>query len=303
MDEAPLERRIADGIERLASLRDGERAIPALIACGEAAVAPLRELLFARDPSGIFLPRLQAVEVLSALAAKDVLLEYLAQPPSYSDAVEQAGVDVVASAVAEALARWPDEQLFSLMRRTVDQKLLPGVVDTLGRFARQETIPVLAEALGEDFCRAAAERGFRRLGPQACPDLLRVAASPVPSAWGETEMSRRRRRSALGLWNELCGDAPAPGHVVALIEDPDERVAFLACAACLRRPGPGSAPAAAVRLVSLLGTLDWMLRNDVEDLLVRHYAACRPQIEAGLTSAQEPLASALGRVAARASPP
>ncbi|HUW64990.1 MAG TPA: hypothetical protein VMW83_09890 [Spirochaetia bacterium] len=104
--------RIDDGIARLRALREGDLAVLDLVACGQAAVGPLREFLFARDPSGMFQPRSHAVEVLAALGAKDVLLDFLAHPRDVADPVEQAGEDSVTNAVARALVRWPDDHVF-----------------------------------------------------------------------------------------------------------------------------------------------------------------------------------------------
>ena len=296
-----MQRRIEEGIARLRGLREGDLAVPDLITCGQAAVGPLRAFLFARDPSGIFQPRCQAVEILAALGAREVLVDFLAHPPQFADPVEQAGVDVVTSAVASALVQWPDDDLFPLLLQAVDRKLLPGVVDALGQFARKEAVPVLSAALGEDFCRAAAESGFRRLGTEACPHLLRLAKSRMPSSDAESEMSRRRRRSALRLWGEMCQGGALPETVWSLMEDADDRVTFLACSVCLPHVSPAEVEKVAVRLVTLLDSSDWLLRTDVEDLLVKNYAACRPVVERSLTEASERAAMALRYVIRKAS--
>ncbi len=207
--------------------------------------------------------------------------------------MEQAGIDVVTSAVARSLMQWPDDELFSLLLQAAGRKLLPGVVDALGQFGREEAIPVLSAALGEDFCRTAAESGFRRLGTVACPHLLSLAKSALPTPDRETEMSRRRRRSALHLWGKLCQGGDLPGTVWSLTEDPDDRVAFLACSLCLSHRSPTEVEKVAVRLVTLLDSNDWLLRSDVEDLLVENYAICRPVVERSLTEASERTAMAL----------
>lgn len=296
-----MHRRVAEGISRLRGLRDGDQAVLDLISCGEAAIGPLREFLFERDPSGIFLPRCQAVEVLSALAAKDVLTDYLAHPPEEADPVEQAGIDVVIGAVARALIQWPDDQLFALLLQAAGRKLLPGVVDALGQFGRDEAVPVLTAALGEDFCRSGAEAGFRRLGTNACSHLRRLAKSPVPTRDGETEMSRRRRRSALRLWGDLCPAAEPWDTVRPLLEDADDHVAYLACAIGLQHAGPADLERVAQRLVALLRSSDWLLRVEVEDLLVRHFTACRAVVERTLDEAGGTEAMSLRYVLRKAS--
>ncbi len=302
MQSVPPGRRIEEGIARLRGLREGERAVTDLIACGQAAVGPLRDFLFARDPSGIFLPRCQAVKVLSALCAKDVLKDYLAHPPNEPDPVEQAGVDVVTSAVARALVQWPDEEIFALLLQAAGRKLLRGVVDALAQFGREETIPILSVALGEDFCRPEAESGFRRLGIRACPHLLQIAKSAVPTQDRETEMSRRRRRSALQLWGELCQGADPRDTIWSLTEDADDHVAYQACSLCLQRADPSLVEPVVLRLVALLNSSDWLLRVEVEDLLIRQFTVCRAVIERSLAAASGTAAISLRYVLREALP-
>lgn len=291
--------RIDQGIARLHSLREGHLAVPELIACGPAAVGPLRAILFARDSSGIFQPRCQAVEALSALGAKEVLMEFLAHPPEVADPVEQAGVNAVTSAVARALLRWPEDRLFSLLLQRAGDRLLPGVVEALAQFGREEAVPVLSAALAEDFCRSGAESGFRKLGAGFCPHLLQLAQLRLPSSERETEMSRRRRRSALRLWAELwrCGELPEP--VWSLMQDADDHVAFLACSLCVTRVSPAGAVKVTERLLDLLYNSDVALRAEVEDLLIENYAICRPIIHRSIPAAREPAAAALRYVMAK----
>lgn len=299
-DPRTVHARVEEGIARLRSLREGDLAVPELAACGQAAVEPLRAFLFARDPSGIFLPRCQAVEALAALGAREVLTDFLAHPPEVSDPVEQAGVDAVTSAVARALLRWPDDRLFALLLERAKERLLPGVVEALGHFGREEAVPVLSAALAEDFCRSGAESGLRRLGARICPHLLQLAQLRLPSPGRETEMSRRRRRSALRLWAELRRSGDLPDAVCSLTQDADDHVAFQACALCVAQVSPAGGQRLAGRIVDLLYTGDVALRADVEDLLIEHYAICRPAVEASLPQAREPAAAALRYVMARA---
>ena len=303
LEPSEVQQRIEQGIDRLRGLREGDRAVQDLIACGRAAIGPLRAFLSERDPSGIFLPRCQAVEVLTTLGAREELLDYLAHPPEEPDPVEQAGIDVVTSAVARALMEWPDDELFALLLQTARHKLLPGVVDALAQFGREEALPVLTAALAEDFCRAAAESGFRRLGDKTCAHLWQLARSPVPSVDRETEMSRRPRRSAVRLWGELCPCGEPWDILWPLTQDADDHVAFLACSLCLERVAACDAEQVSRRLVELLQSSDWLLRVEVEDLLAKHFARCGAVVEGALETASGTAAMALRCVIRKASAP
>ncbi|NPV89562.1 MAG: hypothetical protein HPY50_02145 [Firmicutes bacterium] len=291
--------RIQNAITRLRSLYESDLAVPDLEACGKAVVEPLREFLFTREPSGIFYPRCKAAEVLAALGAKDILIDFLANPRSIADPVEEAGEDAVASAVALALLRWPDEQVFSLLLDVARRKLLVGVVEALGEYRRYEAVPIFASALGEDFCRYAAQNALRKLGEGACPYLLQLANRKTTSDT-EYESSRRQRRSALELLAELYQGEHLPETVWLLMEDDDPEIALLACSICLPRVSLAGREKVFVRLIDLLDSTDWMFRSEVEDLLIENYANCRSVIERRLNRAIEPAASSLRRIVSKA---
>lgn len=288
--------RINKAIERLQGLREGSAAIQDLVSCGQSAVGPLREFLFARNPSGIYQPRCDAVQALAALGAKDVLLDFLAYPRNVIDPTEQAGEDAVTNAVARALINWPDDQVFSLLLEISQHKLLDGVVEALAEYGREEAIPIFASALGEDFCRPAAEKAFRKMGVSSCPHLLQLAVHRKVADDIEFDSSRRCRRSALRLFAELHCSDDLPENVRLLIADNDPQVALLACSICLPRVFPAERQKIAARLIILLNTDDWMLRTEVEDLLIHYYADCRSEIERYITLIGDPAAASLRRI-------
>jgi HEAT repeat protein len=269
-----IEDRINNAIDRLKGLREGQIAILDLVACGQAAVEPLSKFLFAYNPSGIFQPRCEAVQALAALGARDVLVEFLSSPRDVIDPVEQAGENAVTNAVARALIKWPDDQVFSLLLE----------------------IPIFAAALGEDFCRPAAEKGFCKIGVSSCPYLLQLAEHRIISADFEYDSSRRRRRSALKLFAEMHHSEDLPETIRSLVTDNDPQVALLACSISLPRLSTAERKKVAVRLIDLLNSNNWMLRSEVEDVLIQYYSECRSIIENSLIQASEPVASSLRRV-------
>jgi len=301
LNQAPetAEELISAGIARLRALHEGDRAVLDLISCGPAAVEPLRAFLFTREPGGLFQARCQAVKVLAALGARDALLDFLVQARQVADPVEEAGEEAVTNAVARALAGWPDEEVFAALLAAAASRLLPGIVDALGEFPREEIMPLFAAALADDFCRPAGQKAFRRLGEGACPYLLKLADCRIPSPDEECESSRRLRRSALDLFGELYRGRDLPGLVCSLIADEDAQVAAKACALCLPRVSPAEGRMVAVRLIALLADCDLVLRADIEDVLVENYAVCRSVIEGSLAKIDGPALASLRRVLGR----
>lgn len=291
-----IEKRINEAIAKLHALREGDMAVRDLVSYGQAAVEPLRDFLFEREPSGLFQARCQAVDALVALGAKDVLSDFLTHMKGVMDPVEQAGEDAVANAVARALTRWPGDHMFSLLMQVANRRLLAGVVEALGEYRREEAVPVFAAALGDDFCRAAAENAFRKMGSAACPCLLPLADCRTPSPDFESDSSRRRRRSALMLFMELYHGDDLLKFIQPFVEDTDPQVALVACSVCLPKVSPAAQEKMVMRLIDLLNSSDWMLQAEVEELLIRHYANCRSIIEKNLPLAEEPVAASLRRV-------
>jgi hypothetical protein len=179
-------------LQRLTSLHDGDLGVVEIVACGTVAVPALRDLLFQRDPSGLFETRCRIVQALAALDARDVLIEYLALPHEAPDPVEQLGDDAVLNAAARAVAKYGDEQVFQLLRHLAGRRLLPGVVGGLGEFMRTEAIPILVDALAEDECRIVAENALKKYGRRAQRALTETAAA----ASGRESPSRARQRQS-----------------------------------------------------------------------------------------------------------
>jgi hypothetical protein len=190
---------IGEAINRLRSLHDGDLGVVATIACGKRAIPALRVMLFERESSGLFEARCRAVQVLAALNARDVLVEFLTAPPNAVDPVERLGDDAVINAAARAVAKYRDESIFQLLLGLARRRLLPGVVAAVGSFRRPEAIPYLIDALAEDECRPRAEAALERLGPAARPALMRVVFIGTDSPDNQSPSQLRQSRSALRL--------------------------------------------------------------------------------------------------------
>ena len=61
----------------------------------------------------------------------------------------------MASAAARFLAAWRDEDIYQLLLKLSEQRLLNGLIDALAEFKGLEAIPYFERALEDDFYRAA----------------------------------------------------------------------------------------------------------------------------------------------------
>jgi len=204
MSGKPIEREwsaeeIQSFVRDLESLQGGQSAAAALVGCGKKAIGPLRNFLLDGKPSGIFQPRQLAVETLAELGAKDVLIEYVLQSRKIDDPVIRFGEDAVLSTAARELGRWRTDDVYDALMKISKERLLPGIVESLGIFARKDSVPYFLWALGDGICRQAAQEVLRKVGEPGRPFLLEAARSPNPSSEEEIPSSLQRRRSVLRI--------------------------------------------------------------------------------------------------------
>lgn len=285
-DQASVER----AIERLKSLHDGDRGLVETVACGRRAIAPLRALLFEREPSGLFQTRCLAVKALAALRAYDVLADFLSTPRRITDPVECVGEDAVINAAARALADLDEEQAFQLLISLAEAYLLPGVVAALGALKRAEALPYLIAALAEDESRPAAEVALRNLGSFACQALVVAAARCASPLQPESDSRLRQRRSAIALLSEI-GIQPYvwPALRPAML-DQDAKIAVLACKLCLAMAPVNEKREAVRNLIGLLESADAALSLEIEACLALDFETASEGIVAVLQESLEPIA-------------
>jgi hypothetical protein len=260
---------ISELIAQLRTLQDMERAAVRLVAHGDAAIPPLRDLLFERDPSGIFSPRRHAVTALASLRAYEVLIDFLRRPKADVDPVERLGDEAVINAAARALKGAPNERTFRVLLALATRRLLPGVLEALAPYHRVEALPYFIAALAEDDARVAAEFALRELGPEARAALLEAATRPFPSSGYESGSSQRARRSALGLLLAIGIDPTDWHRLRPLIRDSDVWIATLACEIGLA--AKGDYREIAHRLIALILNADPVLRLELEGCLTRSF--------------------------------
>ena len=143
-----------------------------VVSFGVEAVPELRNLLFQREPSGLYLVRRRAVEALAALKSFDTLGEFLRLDREIDDPVERLGEEVVVSTAARLIAQLREEWVFQLLLGLAKRRGLSGVLAGLGAFKRPESIPCLVRALTEEDLRPTAEGVLRSFGRAARPQLV-----------------------------------------------------------------------------------------------------------------------------------
>lgn len=266
-------------LAKLRSLHDGDIGVVETVACGNAAIPALKEMLSAREPSGIYEPRRHAVEALAGLQAWDVLRDYLADPKDISDPVERAGEDAVINAAVRALARRPDTRDLPLFFALIRTRPLAGVIEALGKFRQPGALPFFIQALEDDCLRPSAEDAILHLGGRATRLLIHTALDRDPLLDRETPSSIARRRSALRLLEKLpMRGEMLPPAFFRLVEDDDPWIALRATRLCLVYMTEPQAAKAAAGLIPHLKAPDELLAREIENILVDYYALVAAEI-------------------------
>lgn len=260
---------INDLIRELDSLDTGKKAAEKLVRYGPAAIEPLRRFLLEGVPRKLFQPRLWAVEALFRLGAKDALIEYLFQEKEIADPQDRFGEEAVESAAARFLSAWREEGVYLSLRKISERKMLVGLIESLAAFGRPEPIPFFERALEDDFYRPAAEEAFVKLGPLARSALVQAAVSPHPGLVMETPSSLVRRRCAVRLLAKLGLPAEYWPILRELLNDPDSELFIGVSRLGVQIGSKDDGARIARRILDLLSSVPWDLREDVEGILVR----------------------------------
>jgi len=282
---------VARLIRALESLVDGQSAIDELVACGSHAISALRSFLLHGRIVSVPQPRMWATEALARLGARDVLMEYLEAPDRSADAQLSFAEDAVRNTAARHLGNWHDERTFEALLGLCQKRLLPGVVEAIAGFDRIEAIPCLDRALEDDFCRAAAEEGLRRIGLGAFEHLILSAMMPLPNATEETPSSLGRRRRILAILAETDIDARNWSQLRLLLSEPDPELLVGTARIAARAAGVMDRAASAAALVNKLPGVPWHAWKDAEEALIALAPESSPAIEAELSwrAARPPL--------------
>ncbi len=266
-------------VRDLESLRGGSTAAAALVGCGQRAIGPLREFLLEGAPNSIFQPRQLAVETLAELGGKDVLIEYLLQSRKVSDPVIRFGEDAVLSTAARELSRWNTEEAFEALQKLSQERLLPGVVESLGNFGRESSVPYFLWALGDGVCREAAEEALRKIGESARRYLLLAARSTNAPEGNEISSSLQRRRTALKLLGDLPPQPSDWEKLRPLLNNKDAEVVVRAARIALTICPRDERERAIKGLIEVLPAAHSFVRAEAKTCLTENYGVARSFVE------------------------
>lgn len=259
--------RVRQAIDRLKSLHDADGGLVEVVTLGTVAIPALSEVLFAREPSGLFQVRCRAVEALAALKAFSTLAQFLRMRRDTADPVERLGDDAVVSAAARTIARLREPWVYELLAELARCRPLQGVLAGLGSFFRAESVPVFVGALQEDELRLTAEAILRGFGPKARAALLAAAREPGEDERSESDSHLRKRRSAIALLADVGASRRDWLGLRPLVDDADHQIALLACELGLKVGDDTDRTHIASRLQALRPAACWIHRERIDQLI------------------------------------
>ena len=278
---------IASLVRDLESLRGGTTAAAALVGCGEAAIGPLWQFLLEGAPNSIFRPRQLAVETLAELGAKDVLIEYLLSARKPSDPVIRFGEDAVLSTAARELSRWKTEDVFDALQKLSQERLLPGIVESLGKFGCESSVPYLLWALGDGVCHEAAEDALRKIGETARPYLLEAACSPNAPEGNEISSSVQRRRIVLKILGEMPPRSNDWEELRPLLGETDAEIVVRTAQFSLKICPAHEREFVIERVIEALPRADSFIQAEARTGLAENYAIAQELVKAEVSRRQK----------------
>ena len=265
-------------IDGLNSLHEGDHAVDLVVARGKSTIPYLRKYLMEGQPSHIYQPRQRAVNALARLGAKEVLIEYLSAPKDIPDPVFRFGEEAVENTAARALAGWLTDDVFEVLLKIADTRTLPGVIEALGLFRRQELVSVFIAALMDDVSRTAAENALKSMGEIAKPALIEAARMPNPPDDYESPSNLLQRRSAMKILAALNITEDDWPRLKELLRDDDPEISITTTAIALEVADREDRSRAIETLIEKIPHASWHIQADIEDCLVKHYRAAQTEI-------------------------
>jgi HEAT repeat protein len=271
---------IRSSIAALNCLHNGEAAVLKLLSHGPSAIEPLKEFLLHGKPSNVYQPRRWAVEALARLGARDILIEYLRWKKDIPDPVLSTGEQAVEDAAARELAALPGKDVLQLFLDLARTRPLPAVLEALGEFQAIDAIPYLIDALEDDVLRHAAKGALQKMAIAARPALLEASVKVFPEPNHESPSSLLRRIMALDILADMGIPAGRWPALRPLLDDADPRIIVAASRIAVgMAEARGDGAKIVKRLFDLLGSADWSLQPDIEQLLVCLFDEAKPLLE------------------------
>lgn len=289
MEQESLSSEIRLRIERLNSLVDGQQASTELAGFGASAIEPLKHFLITGPPRGIFQPRQWAVEALGALGAKDVLLDYLRRDDHISDPVVSHAEDAVRNTAARLVARWKTDDVFELLLRLAQKRILPGIVAALGSFRRKEVLPILERALEDDVARPTAEEALSGFGGSEIETLVQTVGRKTMNGEEEVPSSLRRRRAAAELLSNSSVEVALWPQLQLLLDEKDPELVIHGAKIGTLLATDGDKPNVVANVLRVLPGAPWYLKEEATKCLEALYVWGGPLIELEIAMrSQEP---------------
>lgn len=257
---------LENALSKLTALDRDAEGVQEVVAVGEGALPALREILFRREPSGLFQVRCRTVEALGQLGAFEILKEFLRERTPAADPVERLGDDVVISSAARWLAWSKDRTTYAFLYDLAVRRPLNGILAALASFRRAEAIPILIDALVEDELRPTAENAILSYG-SAARSILLDAADRFKASDSLSESELRKLRSILSLLAEIPLKTPDMGRVRHFMTSADMQASLLACRVALRSGQVRDRSDARARLLELRPRGSWLERLQIDHYL------------------------------------
>lgn len=260
--------KLSELLHQLDSLMFGEAAVEGLIAHGPSAVPPVAEFLLHSEARTISLPRCRAARVLGALGARETLMAYLREYPPPQDPQTLFSEDAVRSAVAMELLQWKVEDVYQILWAAVRQRSTIGLVDALGQFCRNESIPLLADVLEDDLCREQAKAALEQTPEATRKFLLQFFSERRESL--ATPGCRKSQATMLEILVDLGVDSHQFPQLMSFLQS--GKPSFVIPAAKLARHSKTDGIAIAIvdALLNLRTNINWLQEIEIIDILEQY---------------------------------
>jgi hypothetical protein len=265
-------------IDCLNSLYEGDLAADLLVACGKDAIPHLRKYLMEGQPSHIYQPRQQAVNALTRLGARDVLIEYLCSPKEIPDPAFRFGEEAVENTAARALTRWQTNDVFEVLLRIAQTRTLSGIIEALGSFRRPAAVPLFINALMDDVSRTAAENALKSMGKMAKPALMEATITPASSENYESPSILLRRSSAIRILAGMTVTTEDWSQLKRLLYDDDPEITISASRIAMDVPDCKDKSMVVRAMIEKIPSINWYVQTEIENCLIKHYDVAQKEI-------------------------
>lgn len=267
---AALHTRISVLIAKLDDLQCVLGTVVEIVQCGASAIPFLADTLIQGKRRSISQPRCALVDALTLLDANDVLLEYLKSSRPDDDPEIRFAEDMVISAAGRAIKLDFSAEAYCVLLNLANERSLPGVLEALALYRREESIPCFVRALESDLSREEGIAALEQFGQAATLYLLDAALRIEPGPPDhESTSSLHRRRACLQLLEQLPLRFEEVHRVFPVLFESDAQVVMSAARLTLQDPTHTRVAAALDRVKLLRLHIDWVLEDETEVLLAQ----------------------------------